>query len=82
MLNSIDMDGTKAGYDLVLTRKISELVTIPVIASGGAGTMEQISQAIIKGHADAVLLASLLHYKEYTVSNIKDYLKKQGVSVR
>ncbi len=82
LLNSIDMDGTKQGYDLDLTRKVSELVNIPVIASGGAGTMEQMYDAIVRGKADAVLLASLLHYGEYTVEDIKKFLKDKGVTVR
>lgn len=82
LLNSIDMDGTKQGYDLDLTRKVSELVNIPVIASGGAGTMEQMYDAIVQGKADAVLLASLLHYGEYTVEDIKKFLKDKGVTVR
>jgi cyclase len=82
LLNSIDMDGTKQGYDLELTRTVSELVNIPVIASGGAGTLEQMLDAIIQGKADAVLLASLLHYGEYRISDIKNYLKDKGVTIR
>ncbi len=82
LLNSIDMDGTRQGYDLELTRAVSESVNIPVIASGGAGNLEQMYDAIIQGKADAVLLASLLHYGEFTISNIKKYLKDRGVSVR
>lgn len=82
LLNSIDMDGTKQGYDLDLTRKVSELVNIPVIASGGAGTMEQMYDAIAIGKADAILLASLLHYGEYTIEDIKNYLKDKGVPIR
>lgn len=82
LLNSIDMDGTKQGYDLELTRTISELVNIPVIASGGAGTLKQILDAIVQGKADAVLLASLLHYGEYTISDIKNYLRDKGVTTR
>lgn len=82
LLNSIDMDGTRQGYDLELTRTVSELVTIPVIASGGAGTLDQISDAIVHGKADAVLLASLLHYGEFTISNIKNFLRAKGVTVR
>jgi cyclase len=82
LLNSIDMDGTRLGYDLELTRKVSELVNIPVIASGGAGTMEQMYDAIVQGKADAILLASLLHYGEYTVKDIKKFLKNKGVMVR
>lgn len=82
LLNSIDMDGTRQGYDLELTRAVSELVGIPVIASGGAGTLEQMYDAITVGKADAVLLASLLHYGEFTISGIKDYLKERGVTIR
>lgn len=82
LLNSIDMDGMKQGYDLQLTRKVSESVNIPVIASGGAGTLEQLLDAIIVGKGDAVLLASLLHYGEYTVADIKRYLREKGVCVR
>jgi len=82
LLNSIDMDGTKQGYDLELTRTVSVLVNIPVIASGGAGTLEQMLDAIVQGKADAVLLASLLHYGEYKISDIKKYLKDKGVITR
>lgn len=82
LLNSIDMDGTKEGYDLQLTRKVSESVGVPVIASGGAGTLQQILEAVVVGQADAVLLASLLHYGEYTITEIKAYLQKNGVRVR
>ena len=82
LLNSIDMDGTKAGYDLELTRKVSENVSIPVIASGGAGKLDQIFDAIKIGKADAVLIASLLHYKDYSVRDIKLYLKKKGIEIR
>ena len=82
LLNSIDMDGTRNGYDLELTRTVSEIVNIPVIASGGAGNMQQIFEAVEKGRAEAVLLASLLHYGEYEVSDIKQYLEKKGVTVR
>jgi cyclase len=82
LLNSIDMDGTKAGYDLELTRTVSESVAVPVIASGGAGTLQQVADAVLVGKADAVLLASLLHYGEYTIAEIKAYLREQGVDVR
>ena len=82
LLNSIDMDGTRQGYDLELTRTVSELVNIPVIASGGAGTLEQMYDAINAGKADAVLLASLLHYGEFTISSIKNFLKDKGVTIR
>jgi len=82
LLNSIDMDGTKEGYDLELTRRISENVGIPVIASGGAGRLEHILEAIRIGKADAILVASLLHYDEYTVGDIKNFLRGNGVCVR
>jgi cyclase len=82
LLNSIDCDGTKQGYDLELIKMVSEKVSLPVIASGGAGNMEQIYQAIIAGKADAVLLASTLHYGEMTIPEIKKYLKSKGVSIR
>ena len=82
LLNSIDADGTKKGYDIELTRRVSEAVSIPVIASGGAGTLKHLLDVIHEGKADAVLLASLLHYKKYTVLEIKNYLKKKGVCVR
>jgi len=82
LLNSIDMDGTREGYELELTQIVSGQVHIPVIASGGAGTLDQIVDAVQKGKADAVLLASLLHNNEYTISDIKKYLLDKGVTVR
>jgi len=82
LLNSIDQDGTKEGYDLELTRTLSESLNIPVIASGGAGTLGQLYDAVSVGKADAVLLASLLHYQEYTIRHIKDFLLDKGVVVR
>jgi len=82
LLNSIDKDGTKEGYDLELTAKISESVNIPVIASGGAGNPDQMVDAVKEGKADAVLLASLLHYGEYTIKDIKEHLEKKEICVR
>ena len=82
LLTSIDKDGTKSGYDIELTKRMSEEVTIPVIASGGAGTLRDIKEILTKGKADAALIASLFHYKKYTVKQIKDYLEKNGVLVR
>jgi cyclase len=82
LLNSMDKDGTHEGYDLALTRTVSERVGIPVIASGGAGTLEQMYEAVARGKADAILLASLLHYGEYTISQIKRSLRKNGVCIR
>ncbi len=82
LLTSMDCDGTKAGYDIELTRTISENVSIPVIASGGAGTMEHFYDALTEGKADAALAASLFHYKEMEIADLKDYLAGRGVSVR
>ena len=82
LLTSMDCDGTKLGYDIELTRKISDSVGIPVIASGGAGKLEHLYEAIVKGNADAVLVASLFHYKEYTVRQAKEYLMERNIPVR
>ncbi|MBO4912528.1 MAG: imidazole glycerol phosphate synthase subunit HisF [Butyrivibrio sp.] len=82
LLTSMDADGTKAGYDIELTRQISEAVDVPVIASGGAGTMEHFYDALTEGCADAALAASLFHYKELEICNLKKYLRSKGVSVR
>lgn len=82
LLTSMDADGTKAGYDLELTKIISENVSVPVIASGGAGSKEDFYDALTVGKADAALAASLFHYKELEISEVKEYLKKKGVSVR
>jgi imidazole glycerol-phosphate synthase subunit HisF len=82
LITSMDADGTKAGYDLDLTRSIADRVQIPVIASGGAGNCEHIHQAVTAGHAQAALLASLLHYGELTVAEIKEYLQDKQVPVR
>lgn len=82
LLTSMDCDGTKAGYDIELTRLISEQVKIPVIASGGAGTKEHFYEALTEGKADAALAASLFHYKELEIMDLKQYLQKQGLSVR
>lgn len=81
-VNSIDADGTKAGYELNLTRKIADLVRIPVIASGGAGSPEHMKEALTEGRASAALIASIVHYGEYTISQIKDYLSENGCKVR
>ena len=78
----MDGDGTKAGYDLELTRAISEAVSIPVIASGGAGTLEHFYEALTEGKADAALAASLFHFKELEIKEVKQYLRDKGVSVR
>lgn len=82
LLTSMDCDGTKSGYDLDLTRTIAENVSIPVIASGGAGTVEHFYDALTAGKADAALAASLFHYKELEIRQVKEYLRERGVSVR
>jgi cyclase len=82
LLTSMDCDGTKNGYDLELTRTIAENVGIPVIASGGAGNMQHFKDALTDGKADAALAASLFHYKELEIRQVKEYLRAEGVSVR
>ena len=82
LVTSMDCDGTKAGYDIELTRTISENVSVPVIASGGAGSMEHFYEALTDGRADAALAASLFHYRELEISDVKKYLRERGVSVR
>jgi len=82
MLTSMDKDGTKDGYDIELTRAISEAVSIPVIASGGVGTLEHIYEGLSEGKADAALAASIFHYREYTIREAKEYLRSRGVMVR
>lgn len=82
LLTSMDCDGTKAGYDIELTRQIAENVSVPVIASGGAGTKKHFYDALTEGKADAALAASLFHYKELEIMDLKNYLAEQGVSVR
>ncbi|MEI7957720.1 MAG: imidazole glycerol phosphate synthase subunit HisF [Verrucomicrobiota bacterium] len=82
VLNSIDADGTKAGYDLVITRRISESVAVPVVASGGAGKLEHMTEVLALGKADAVLAASVFHFGQYTVRQVKEYLAQHGVPVR
>jgi cyclase len=81
-LNSIDADGTQAGYELTLTRMISQAVSIPVIASGGAGTPEHLYAVLTQGRADAALIASMVHYENYTIEGIKQYLQNRGIPVR
>src|SRR5512143_3514885 len=81
-LNSIDADGTQTGYELTLTRMISEAVSIPVIASGGAGTPEHLYEVLTQGRADAALIASMVHYGTYTIQGIKEYLQGRGIPVR
>ena len=82
LLTSMDADGVRAGYDLPLTRAVAERVGIPVIASGGAGTPRHLAEALTEGKADAVLLASMLHYGEYTVGQLKEFLHGQNIPVR
>jgi imidazole glycerol-phosphate synthase subunit HisF len=82
VVNSIDADGTREGYEIKLTRMISDAVRIPVIASGGAGKPEHLYDVLTEGHADAALVASMVHYGEYTVGQIKEYLASRGVHVR
>lgn len=82
LLTSMDCDGTKAGYDLELTKAVAESVSIPVIASGGAGIVEHFKEALTDGGADAALAASLFHYKELEIRQVKEYLRDQGISVR
>jgi cyclase len=82
LLTSMDYDGSKDGYDILLTRRIAESVNIPVIASGGAGNAEHMRRALADGKADAVLAASIFHYGEYTVGQVKEYLSRAGIPVR
>lgn len=82
LLTSMDCDGTKAGYDIALTKAVAESVSIPVIASGGAGAKEHFYEALKEGKAEAVLAASLFHYKELEIRELKEYLKEKGISVR
>ncbi len=82
LLTSMDRDGTKDGYDLRLTRAIAEAVSIPVIASGGVGNLQHLYEGIVEGKADAVLAASIFHYREYTIRQAKEYLRDKGISVR
>jgi cyclase len=78
----MDRDGTKDGYDLALTRAVSDAVGIPVIASGGAGLPDHLADAVQEGHADAVLVASIVHYGEYTVGDLKNHMATRGIPVR
>jgi cyclase len=82
VLNSIDADGTKAGFDLEITRRISESVGVPVVASGGAGTLEHMAAVLLEGKADAVLAASIFHFGQFTVGEVKKYLASRNIPVR
>lgn len=82
LLTSMDRDGTKNGFDIELVRMISDGVSVPVIASGGVGTLKHLAQGILQGHADAVLAASIFHYGEFTIAQAKAYLVQQGIEIR
>lgn len=82
LLTSMDRDGTKNGYDLELTRAVSRAVSLPVIASGGVGTLEHLAEGLTTGEADAVLAASIFHYREYSITEAKQYLEERGIPVR
>jgi cyclase len=82
VLNSIDADGTKAGFDLVITGRISEAVPVPVVASGGAGSLQHMADVLLEGKADAVLAASIFHFGEHTVGDVKRFLAARGIPVR
>jgi cyclase len=82
LLTSMDRDGTKDGYDLQLTRAVADAVPVPVIASGGAGTLEHFREAFVEGDASGALAASLFHFGTYTIGEVKDYLAERGVEVR
>ncbi|MEJ2753716.1 MAG: HisA/HisF-related TIM barrel protein, partial [Chloroflexota bacterium] len=82
LLTSMDGDGTQAGYDVALTRAVADAVSIPLIASGGAGTVEHFAQVLTEGGADAALAASLFHYKQLSVAEVKEYLAEQNIPVR
>jgi cyclase len=81
LLTSMDADGTQQGYDIELTRAVADSVGIPVIASGGAGTLEHLYDAVVKGHAEAVLMASITHFESYTITQMKEYLRDRGITV-
>jgi cyclase len=82
LLTSMDKDGTKSGYDIPLTRAVSRAVSIPVIASGGAGSLEHLSDGVKDGEADAVLVASIFHYGEHSINEAKKFMESKGISVR
>ncbi len=82
VLNSIDADGTRKGFDLEITRRVSESVGVPVVASGGAGTLQHMAEVLLAGRADAVLAASIFHFGDYTVGQVKDHLHARGIPVR
>jgi cyclase len=81
LLTSIDSDGTQAGYDLEFTRAISEAVSIPIIASGGAGTLEHLYEGVVKGGATTLLAASIFHFRKISIKEVKEYLREKGLKV-
>jgi cyclase len=82
VLNSINADGMQTGYDIAIMRRLSEVLPVPLVASGGAGTLEHMAEVVLEGHASAVLAASVFHYGRYTVGQVKDYLASRGIPVR
>jgi cyclase len=82
LLTSMDRDGTKEGYDIPLNRVFSDALQVPVIASGGAGRLEHLKEALVEGRADAVLAASIFHYRQHTIKEVKEYLRRNGLTVR
>jgi len=82
LLTSMDRDGTRDGFDLALTRAVSDAVSVPVIASGGVGSLEHLAEGVIEGHADAVLAASIFHFGEFTVRQAKEHMRSRGIEVR
>jgi len=82
LLTSMDRDGTRNGFDIALTRAVSDAISIPVIASGGVGNLHHLVDGILQGHADAVLAASIFHYGEFTVQQAKQYMQQHGIEVR
>jgi cyclase len=82
LLTSMDKDGTKSGFDLELNRAVSRAVQVPIIASGGVGTLEHLADGVLEGEADAVLAASIFHFQEYTIGEAKDYMSQRGIEVR
>ena len=82
LLTSMDKDGTKSGFDLQLNRAISNAVSVPIIASGGVGSLQDLVDGVVEGHADAVLAASIFHFGEYTIEEAKHYMAEKGVTMR
>ena len=82
LITSMDKDGTRSGFDNILVKKITDIVNVPVIASGGVGNLQHLVDGIKLGHADAVLAASIFHFGEYTINEAKQYMKEQGINVR